>query len=73
MALEEQIAELRKAADAYIPYIYQKITERDFHAVSDACMDIREIEAKIDVLIGQAMELRKLPEWDRSAALNPNY
>ena len=42
-ALREQSANL-------IAYLLMKVTAKDWHAVADAAMDLREIDAKIEVL-----------------------
>lgn len=48
--IEATIMVLKEQKSSYIPYILNKIKEEDFHAVSDAANDIREIEAKIEAL-----------------------
>lgn len=44
-----KIEELESKIQHLISYINLKITLRDWHAVADAAMDIRELEAKIQV------------------------
>lgn len=41
---------LQKAINNLIDYMRSKIDLKDWHAVADAAMDIRELEAKIEVL-----------------------
>ncbi len=48
--IEATILVLKEQKVSYIPYILNKIKEEDFHAVMDAAVDVREIEAKIDAL-----------------------
>jgi hypothetical protein len=40
--------ELQKAH--LVTYLLSKVTTEDWHAVADAAMDLREIEAKIEIL-----------------------
>lgn len=44
-----QIETLESKIQNLVQYINMKITLRDWHAVADAAMDIRELEAKIQV------------------------
>lgn len=44
-----KVEELESKIQHLISYINLKITLRDWHAVADAAMDIRELEAKIQV------------------------
>lgn len=53
--LQDQRAQL-------IAYLLSKVKANDFHAVQDAASDIREIDAKLEVLTEQAHEA------DREAA-----
>lgn len=48
--IQAYILTLKEQKASYIPYILTKIKEEDFHAVSDAANDVREIQAKIDAL-----------------------
>lgn len=41
---------LRVEKQRLIEYMHVKIESNDFHAVADAAMDIREIDAKLEVL-----------------------
>jgi hypothetical protein len=43
------IQELEKQIQQLIQYMNVKISQRDWHGVADAAMDIRELEAKIQV------------------------
>ncbi len=47
---EDELTRLVKEREALIAYINVKLAAMDWHAVSDACCDIRELEAQIDVL-----------------------
>ena len=49
------IEELNTSIDQMISYMKLKIEQRDWHAVADAAMDIREMEAKkqVYILLGQ--------------------
>ena len=51
----KRIEELNTSIDQMISYMKLKIEQRDWHAVADAAMDIREMEAKKQVylLLGQ--------------------
>jgi hypothetical protein len=48
--MKHEIMNLRVDVEELINYIHLKIRQRDWHGVSDAANDIREIEAKISVL-----------------------
>jgi hypothetical protein len=50
MTAEEQIAELQEYKKQLIAYLLSKVKSGDWHAVADAAMDLREIDAKLDVL-----------------------
>ncbi len=43
-------AELLQQKQHLIAYLWSKIKAEDWHAVQDAASDIREIEAKLEVL-----------------------
>jgi hypothetical protein len=45
-----EIKQLESRKSVLIKYIEVKLAEEDWHGVSDACNDIREIEAKLEVL-----------------------
>ena len=51
----KRIEELNTSIDQMISYMKLKIEQRDWHAVADAAMDIREMEAKkqVYILLGQ--------------------
>jgi hypothetical protein len=49
----EELGELRASL---IGYMKVKIGASDWHAVADAAMDLREIEAKIEVYSEQALD-----------------
>ena len=44
------VSELEDQKKGLIAYIYSKVKAEDWHAVADAAMDLREIEAKLEVL-----------------------
>lgn len=52
----EEIANYNYAIDTLVTYMRSKIAIRDWHAVADAAMDIRELEAKIEVC--KALEVK---------------
>jgi hypothetical protein len=43
-----QLWDLRRQIDKLVDYIKLKIEQKDWHGVSDAANDIRELEAKIE-------------------------
>ena len=47
--MDEKITMLQKQIAMLVEYMQNKIILRDWHAVADAAMDIRELEAKIRV------------------------
>lgn len=47
--VEEKINLLKQQVSSLISYMRVKIDQGDWHAVADAAMDIRELEAKIKV------------------------
>jgi hypothetical protein len=47
--MEEKITCLKQQIKALVAYMRIKIDQADWHAVADAAMDIRELEAKIKV------------------------
>jgi hypothetical protein len=42
--------QLTDERDDMLRYLARKMTTQDLHAVADAAMDLREIDAKLDVL-----------------------
>lgn len=48
-----EIKQLEAEIQELITYAQLKIKQRDWHGVADAMMDIRELEAKKEVLGGQ--------------------
>ncbi len=49
----KRIAELEEERQALIAYLKSKVkAENDWHACADACMDLRETEARIRELKG---------------------
>ena len=50
MTIEEKISALQEQKTALVAYLHSKIAAEDWHAVVDACMDIREIVAALKVL-----------------------
>lgn len=44
------IEKLVKEREIMIGYLLQKVEVADWHGVADAAMDLREIEAKLEVL-----------------------
>ena len=44
------IQDLREQKATLTTYLLSKVRAEDWHAVADAAMDLREVEAKIDVL-----------------------
>lgn len=49
MTVKDQITELKKKEQILLGYLKAKIDDSDWHAVSDAANDIREIKTKIEV------------------------
>ena len=49
-ALPSQVQELREHRAMLIAYLLSKVKAGDWHAVADASMDLRELEAKLSVL-----------------------
>jgi len=47
---KSQSAKYNEQIDTLVDYINLKIKQRDWHAVSDAANDIRELQSKIDLL-----------------------
>ncbi len=47
---EQLYTQLEEARDALIAYCETKVRTQDWHAVQDAASDIREIDAKLDLL-----------------------
>ncbi len=50
-ALELAIADLKAERVQLLAYCASKLKSGDFHGVADAAMDLREIDAKLDVLV----------------------
>lgn len=44
-----EIHTIRSQIESLVNYMRSKVDQRDWHAVADAAMDIRELEAKIKV------------------------
>ncbi len=49
-ALDTRVVQLKKEKAGLIAYLLVKVEAGDWHAVQDAASDIREINAKLDVL-----------------------
>lgn len=47
------ILELGEQRTQLIAYLLSKIKAADWHASADACMDLREIDAKLSILNGE--------------------
>lgn len=47
--LDDKVNAIKKQITSLIDYMRVKIDQGDWHAVADAAMDIRELEAKIKV------------------------
>jgi len=48
--MKELLASLTKQKETLLIYAKSKLDAQDFHAVADACMDLREIDAQIKML-----------------------
>lgn len=48
--MNERIAKLEVRRSRLHDYIHMKLEERDYHAVADAAMDLREISVEIRLL-----------------------
>jgi hypothetical protein len=46
------IEELSALRQQLVAYLLSKVTAQDWHAVQDAASDLREIDAKLEVLHG---------------------
>lgn len=46
---EDKVNAIKKQITSLVDYMRVKIDQGDWHAVADAAMDIRELEAKIKV------------------------
>ena len=62
--------ELLEQKNNLIAYLLQKVKYSDWHAVADAAMDLREVDAKIDLLMqievdAQAVASTVDEEWAR--------
>lgn len=49
MDIMDKINTLQKQISLLVEYMQSKIATKDWHAVADAAMDIRELQAKIEV------------------------
>jgi hypothetical protein len=49
MDILSKIEETEQKIQAMLAYMQLKIKQRDFHAIADAAMDIREMEERIKV------------------------
>jgi len=49
---ESKAAHLRAERQTIIGYLYAKLSAEDWHACADAACDLREIDAKLEVLRG---------------------
>lgn len=47
---QKWIEQINSEKEALLIYLQSKVTAKDWHAVADAAMDLREIEAKLSVL-----------------------
>jgi hypothetical protein len=45
------VIELEEQIQALINYMQLKIKQRDWHGVADSAMDIRELEAKKEIIV----------------------
>lgn len=48
--VDEEIITIKTNIKDMVEYLLLKVRVKDWHAVADAAMDIRELEAKIEVL-----------------------
>jgi len=56
----KMIDQLELQKTTLISYLLAKVSAEDWHAVADAAMDLREVEAKLEVLTIQArIEMQK--------------
>jgi hypothetical protein len=46
----QTLQELANRRERMINYLKLKVEEEDWHGCADACMDLREIEAKISMI-----------------------
>lgn len=49
--MKELLASLYKEKKALLSYLNSKVLAEDWHAVADAAMDLREIEAQVKILM----------------------
>lgn len=57
MTVAQVIAQLEKDKVALMEYLNRKrLSRNDWHAVQDAASDIREIDAKLDILVRVASD-----------------
>ena len=64
-AIQNEMARLNKQATALLGYMQAKLEQRDFHAVSDAANDMRELDAQFRVyqtVLARLQELAGLGE-----------
>ena len=47
---DQKILRLKREREAIVTYLYAKQQCEDWHAVADAAMDLREIDAKLSIL-----------------------
>lgn len=45
-----EIQKLEEKRATMHEYLLMKLSERDYHAIADAAMDLREIQVKVDML-----------------------
>jgi len=50
MTRSEKIAELKEQRQQLIAYMQSKIKANDLHAIQDSASDMREIDAKLEIL-----------------------
>lgn len=50
IGMGEVVAKLRAEKAALVTYAHMKLDSGDYHGAADACMDLREIDAKLSVL-----------------------
>jgi hypothetical protein len=48
--------ELLEQKNSLISYLLQKVRYSDWHAVADAAMDLREVEARLDMLAARTAD-----------------
>lgn len=50
ISIPSRIKDLQYQINSLVTYMELKIHQRDWHGVADSAMDIRDLEAKIEVL-----------------------